>query len=211
MKCFFWGATGQAKVLYELIEGSNIKLYYLFDNNSKLKYPIGNIPIIGGWNQFLKMISAKKISNFSFAVAIGGEKGKERLELQEKIKSFGLTPLTLIHKHSYVARNVRIGEGSQILVNSTVCTDVSMGKACIINTAAQIDHESILGDGVHIGPGAKLAGCVKVGNFSFVGIGAIVLPRIKIGKNVIIGAGSIVTKDIPDNTVAYGIPAVVKK
>lgn len=32
---------------------------------------------------------------------------------------------------------------------------------------------------------------------------------MKIGNNVIIGAGSVVTKDIPDNAVAIGIPAKV--
>ena len=34
---------------------------------------------------------------------------------------------------------------------------------------------------------------------------------IKIGNNVVIGAGSVVTKDVPDNCVAYGNPAVLKK
>ena len=33
-----------------------------------------------------------------------------------------------------------------------------------------------------------------------------VLPGINIGNNVIIGAGSIITKNIPDNCIAYGIP-----
>ena len=35
------------------------------------------------------------------------------------------------------------------------------------------------------------------------------MPGVKIGSNVIIGAGSIVTKDIPDNSVACGVPAKV--
>ena len=37
-------------------------------------------------------------------------------------------------------------------------------------------------------------------------MGANVLNGIKIGKNCIVGAGSVVTKDIPDNWVAYGNP-----
>ena len=35
------------------------------------------------------------------------------------------------------------------------------------------------------------------------------MPNVKIGNNVIIGAGSIVTKDIPDNSVATGVPCRV--
>ena len=39
-----------------------------------------------------------------------------------------------------------------------------------------------------------------------------ILPGVSIGKNSIIGAHSLVNKDIPDNVVAYGVPAkVIKK
>lgn len=40
---------------------------------------------------------------------------------------------------------------------------------------------------------------------------ATVIGGIKIGNNVVIGAGSVVTKDVPDNCVAHGNPAVLKK
>ena len=50
---------------------------------------------------------------------------------------------------------------------------------------------------------------VVIGNNVWIGGGAILLPGITIGDNVVIGAGSVVTKDIPDNTVAYGNPCRV--
>ncbi len=52
-------------------------------------------------------------------------------------------------------------------------------------------------------------GQIKVGNNVFIGMGAIIMPGVTIGNNVIIGAGSIVSKDIPDNSVACGVPAKV--
>lgn len=39
--------------------------------------------------------------------------------------------------------------------------------------------------------------------------GVIILPGVTIGDNVVIGAGSVVTRDIPDNVVAYGNPCRV--
>lgn len=39
--------------------------------------------------------------------------------------------------------------------------------------------------------------------------GSIILPNVRIGNNVIVAAGSIITKDIPDNSVAGGVPARV--
>lgn len=41
--------------------------------------------------------------------------------------------------------------------------------------------------------------------------GVIVLSNVRIGKNSIIGANSVVTKNIPENSIACGIPAKVVK
>ena len=48
---------------------------------------------------------------------------------------------------------------------------------------------------------------VKIGNHVFVGAGTIILPGVTIGDNVVIGAGSVVTKDIPEDSLAVGVPA----
>lgn len=52
-------------------------------------------------------------------------------------------------------------------------------------------------------------GCIKIGNNVFVGAHSSVLCNVKIGNNVIIGAHSLVNKDIPDNSVAAGVPAKI--
>ena len=50
-------------------------------------------------------------------------------------------------------------------------------------------------------------GCIEIGNNVFIGSNTTVLYNVKIGSNVIIGAGSLVNRDIPNNSVAVGIPA----
>jgi maltose O-acetyltransferase len=50
---------------------------------------------------------------------------------------------------------------------------------------------------------------VIIGKNCYVGAGAIILPGVIIGDNTIIAAGSIVTKSIPPESVAMGIPARV--
>ena len=52
---------------------------------------------------------------------------------------------------------------------------------------------------------------IIIHNNSFIGMNAIILPGVMIGPNSIIGAGSVVTKSIPPNTVAVGVPAKVIK
>ena len=50
---------------------------------------------------------------------------------------------------------------------------------------------------------------VRIGEDCWLGAGVVVLPGVTIGRGSVIGAGSIVTKDIPENVVAFGNPCRV--
>lgn len=52
---------------------------------------------------------------------------------------------------------------------------------------------------------------ISIGDNVYIGMGAYIMPGVTIGNNVIIGASAVVTHDIPDNSVAVGIPARVIK
>ena len=52
---------------------------------------------------------------------------------------------------------------------------------------------------------------VSIGNDVWIGGNVTILPGVNIGNNVVIAAGAVVTKDIPDNCVAGGVPARVIK
>jgi len=56
-------------------------------------------------------------------------------------------------------------------------------------------------------PQIDVFGRIVIGTNVFVGMRTLILPGVTIGNNVVIGAGSVVTSDIPDNTVAAGVPA----
>lgn len=208
----FWGATGHAKVLRECMSNTVIKLVALFDNNNSLISPFPNVPLYYGKKGFDDWLRQRNPNiDVGFLVAIGGDKGKERLELQEYLQSQGLVALLAKHPTAYVAQNVSIGTGSHILVNSAVGVDTNIGRACIVNTGAIIDHECHIGDGCHICPGAHLAGCVVIEDYATVGTGAVILPRIKVGRESKIGAGAVVISDVPDYATVVGNPAKITK
>jgi serine O-acetyltransferase len=101
---------------------------------------------------------------------------------------------------------------------------------CQIHYNAQIEggiklHHCVgvvIGGGVKIGKGTNILQNVTIGTkrlgveeFPSIGryvdiySGAVIVGNIKIGDNVTIGANSVVLKDIPDNKVALGVPAII--
>ena len=52
---------------------------------------------------------------------------------------------------------------------------------------------------------------IRIGNDVWLGANVTILPGVSIGDNVVVGAGAVVTKDIPDNSLAVGVPARVMK
>ena len=57
--------------------------------------------------------------------------------------------------------------------------------------------------------GVEYALPITIGDNVWIGANTIVLPNVKIGNGVVVGAGSVVTKDIPDNVLAFGNPCRV--
>jgi sugar O-acyltransferase (sialic acid O-acetyltransferase NeuD family) len=201
-----WGATGQAKVLKEFLPELGWQLVALFDNNPTLSSPFADVPLVGGDHQFPAWFSKQKES-ISALVAIGGERGQDRLRIQRWLAGLGCHIPHALHPAAWVARDAQIGTGCQILANSAVGAACVLEEAVIVNTSASVDHDCRLHAGSHIGPGAVLCGEVVVETGVLVGAGSTVLPRITLGANTVIGAGSVVTRNLPPNVVAYGNPA----
>ena len=60
-------------------------------------------------------------------------------------------------------------------------------------------------------PDLEITKPITGGDDVYIGNNVIILPGVTIGNNVVIGAGAVVSKDIPDNSVAVGVPARVIK
>ena len=85
--------------------------------------------------------------------------------------------------------------------------EARLGRQCIVNTRASVDHECVLADGVGVAPGATLCGLVQIDVNGWVCAGATVLPRVRIGADAVVGAGAVVTRDVPGGLTVVGVPA----
>ena len=203
----FWGATSQAQVLREALAEAEFRLVALFDNRP-LQSPFADIPIYLGPEGLSSWLAgASSLDCIHACVAVGGNRGIERLMLQQWLQKQGIKPITIIHRKAFVADNVTIGHGSQILAMSALCSGAKLGDAVIVNTSASVDHGCIVESGVHIAPGARIAGDVHIEEHAFIGTGAVILPRIRVGRGAIVGAGAVVIRDVAAGQTVVGNPA----
>ena len=79
----------------------------------------------------------------------------------------------------------------------------------IINTRTSIDHDCVIGENVHIAPGAILCGNVSVKKRAFVGAAACIMPpRLTIGVDAIVGAGTTVLDNVPAGSTTMEIDRI---
>jgi acetyltransferase-like isoleucine patch superfamily enzyme len=107
---------------------------------------------------------------------------------------------------------VRIGQEVRINRGATICAykEVSIGDFTLIGEFVSIrdaNHGIVAGEQIRSQPHDAKPICI--GADVWIGRGACILPGVTIGDGAVIGANSIVTKDVPPNTIAAGIPAKI--
>ena len=114
------------------------------------------------------------------------------------------------------AKGAIIGNGTLLNCNVGVLGSepylINIGEKCLFSSGVRcITHDggvTVLNNlGFFNGTRMDRMARIKIGNNVYIGTGAMIMPGVTIGNNCIIGAGAIVTKDIPDDSVAVGIPA----
>lgn len=204
-KLMILGAGGHGTVVAEIADLMNKwDEIALLDDNKKL-IAVNGYKVIGGLNDYK---SYKEEYEYAI-VALGNN--KLRLELTEKLIREGITVPTLIHPFSSISATCHIGKGTVVMAGVAINANVTIGNACIINTSCSIDHGCVLEKGVHISPGVHLGGATYIEENTWICMGSSISNNIKIGKNVIVAAGAAVINDIPDNVMAAGVPAEIKR
>lgn len=198
------GAGGHSKVIADIIVKSQDNVLGFLDDNIPINTVIikeKNLKVLGKIEDSLKL--REKNNDIEFVIGIGNN--KTRKAISEKYPN--LTYYTAIHPSSQIALDVKIGDGTVIMANICINTSATIGKHCIINTGAIIEHDNIIEDYVHISPNATLCGTVKIGELTHIGAGSTIKNNINICSNCIIGAGAVVVKNIEEKGTYVGVPA----
>lgn len=151
----------------------------------------------------------------------------------ELVYDFNTTRPSEIERRTELLRQIfaEVGEGCYIepplRANWGSHTHLGNHVYANFNLTLVDDTHVYIGDHVMIGPNVTITAAghpvdpdlrretvqfnfpVRIEENAWIGAGAILLPGVTIGKNSIIGAGSVVTKDIPADVVAMGVPCRV--
>jgi len=168
------------------------------------------------YNQFKVLKSeqeAKELfekTSTEFVIGIGNP--QLRYQLTEKFQNLGGTLISSISNFAEIGSfGVEIGDGSNILGGVRISNDVQIGRGTIVYYNSIITHDVTIGEFCEISPGATLLGRCKIGKFVKIGAGSIIFPDVKIGDNSVIASGAVVRNDVPENSMAAGVPAKIKK
>ena len=108
-------------------------------------------------------------------------------------------------------KNIKIGK--DVFVNSGCCFQdqggVTLGDGCLVGhnvVFATLDHDKCPSK-----RGDMTAAPIVVGKDVWIGAHATILKGVTIGDGAIVAAGAVVTRDVPPNTIAAGVPARVVK
>jgi sugar O-acyltransferase (sialic acid O-acetyltransferase NeuD family) len=200
-----YGTGGFAREVFQLLSDINEKekvynfLGFIDDDLEKLGQYLYNYPILGNieWLE----------TNRDVLVTIGIGNTVSKRKIAARLDSKGIKSPILIHPSVIVGQNVEFGQGSIICALNVITVDIKFGQHVILNLDCTVGHDAVIQDFVTVSPGSHISGNVHIGEGVDIGTGSSLIQGVHVGSWSILGAGSVVSKNIPQDVTAVGIPA----
>jgi sugar O-acyltransferase (sialic acid O-acetyltransferase NeuD family) len=197
------GFGGHARVLLECLKLEEAELACVIVP-SPSDDPISGVPQLTD-HQFAERYGADDVLLANGVGSISDV--SKRRAIFEDYKEKGYHFVSVVHPSAIVSPSCVILEGAQVLAGAVIQAGARIGRNSIVNTHASVDHDTVIGDHVHIAAGATVSGSVVVGEEVHIGAGAVVIQNVHIGRKTVVGAGGVVIRDLPSNITAVGVPA----
>ena len=204
---FVYGASGHGKVVADILLTQRVSVAGFIDDAAPTNSAeILGLRVLGDGNWLFQEAECRKV-----VVALGIGDNAARRRIAERCMGSGVELLTAVHFSAVVAPSAHLSPGVVVMAAAVVNPDAHIGMGAIINTAAIVEHDCRVGDFAHLSPNATMGGGARLGSLSWLGMGAKIIHGVAVGSGTIIGAGAVVVRDIPDQVVAMGIPARVRR
>ncbi len=202
-KLIIIGAGGHGRVCAEVAKASGFSVVGFCDAAKDVGATVNEIPIVASGPSDLP--ARYPPSEIGLFIAIGDN--DRRAGLSAEAADLGYHLPVLVHPSAIVSETATVAGGTVLMPAVVINANSRIGRGCIVNTAATLDHDNALEDFVQISPGVHSAGTVNYGARAFVGTGAAIIPGISIGVGAVVGAGSTVVRNVGDGERVVGVPA----
>ncbi len=200
------GSSGHAKVIIDIVEQEGrYNIAGLLDRYRKVGEQALGYQVLGQEEDLPELTTSRTLRGA--IAAIGDNFIRSQVAARVRDVCPDLPFVNAIHPKASIGRDVSVGEGTVIMAGVTVNPCCAIGRFCILNTNASLDHDSVMEDFSSLAPRVTTGGNCRIGGYSAVSIGAVLIHDICIGEHTVIGAGSIVLKNLESFSVAYGSPA----
>lgn len=201
------GAGGHARVLLDVLRATTeVQVIGLSDADATRRGRAMNGALILGDDDWLQQTYST--DEVVLVNGMGSTRDTHsRRGVFEFFKLRGYQFERVVHGAAVIARDVRLGEGTQVMAGAILQTGAILGDNVLVNSGSVVDHDCRIGDHSHVAPGVTLSGSVIVGTGAHIGTGACVIQGVRIGVNALVGAGAVVVRDVPDGAVVLGVPA----
>jgi sugar O-acyltransferase (sialic acid O-acetyltransferase NeuD family) len=162
-------------------------------------------PVLGDFSWFSKADT----STIKAICGIGNNEARK--EVTKKAEKLGIEFVNVIHPNVQMGHDVKLGKGVVICAGVILTCNIKIGNHVYINLDCTVGHDSILEDYVNLAPSVNVSGNCKLLEGAHIFTNAAIIPPVTVGKWVTVGAGAVVLKDVPDYSVAVGVPAKVIK
>jgi len=180
------GAGGHGRVVAETAEliGKWDRISFLDDNMNLSK--VLDFDVIGKLNDFEKFRN-----EFDFAVVAIGD-NMTRIQWLDRLKCVGYRIPVIVHPQAIISKYAIVKEGTIVLPGAVVNTNSKIGRGCIINLNACVDHDCEISEGVHISAGAVIRSMCKIGRLSVIGASCCVPSGTQLDDGYILPDGKVV-------------------
>lgn len=183
------GGGGHCKSVIDVIEmEGTYSIAGIIDRKELIGHQVLGHKIIGCDDDLERLFNL-----YNYAVVTVGQikTPSLRVKLFNRLKAIGFELPTIISPRAYVSKHATIGAGTVVMHDSLVNVNVTVGKNCIINTKALLEHDSKIKDHCHISTGAIVNGGTIVNQGTFFGSNAVSKEYATIEEESFIKAGSV--------------------
>ena len=200
------GAGGFGREVKTMLDSINLgsptfNFLGFYDDGFEKGAVLNNFPVLGGVEDINTLMEP-----CSIVIAIGDPQTKKAI--YDKINNTNIDYPNIIHPNVLISNDfVELGVGNIICAGCIITCNIVIKDFVILNLMCTVGHDTTISSFSSFMPSINISGEVFIHEKVYVGTGAKIINLLEIGENTIVGAGAVVSKSLPANCTAVGIPA----